>query len=596
MNIILSVIFFSSIFLVDGYSYENGTLKCPNETIGQTFLVPELNNSYTKVNDTTFRDYKTDNQFDKFETLCTTNITDMSFIFNEIVFNSNISTWDTSNVRTMAGMFFASSAFDQDISKWNTENVKEMYEMFSEATTFNQDLSKWNTGNVYDMTWMFGGAWSFNQDVSNWDTSSVTDMADMFNNATLFNQSLTNWCVKNVTGKTDFSLNSPIGLIPEFQPLWNGIGCTYKCHNGAIRNITDETDYSCICNGDFVGLYCNHTPTGYSYENGTLKCPYQTIGQTFYVSELNNNYTKVNNSMLNDYKINNQYNNFTTSCITGITTLNNMFDSKFDFNSDISTWDTSSVYEMAAMFVDAQNFNQDISNWDTSSVIDMAAMFTEAIAFDKDISNWDTSRVTDMSNMFSSTNTFNQNISNWDTSSVTDMDYMFSNARAFNQNISNWDTSSVTTMNHMFFDALTFNQSLTNWCVSSNVANANFSLNSPIGLIPEFQPLWNGIGCTHKCHNGAIRNISDKTDYSCICNGDFVGLYCNHTPTTATTTTTTTTTTTPAPVIFTVPVIIGIVCGGIVLVAGLGYLVRMFVLKITTQTGYILQVVTPADL
>jgi surface protein len=273
-----------------------------------------------------------------------------------------------------------------------------------------------------------------------------------------------------------------------------------------------------------------------------------------------------------------------------------MFADAQAFDRDISNWDTSSVIRMDQMFDNAFAFNQDISKWDTSSVIRMSAVFASAKAFNKSISNWDTSNVTYMAVMFSDAHAFNQNISNWDTSSVTNMNYMFADARAFNQNISNWDTSSVTTMNHMFFDALTFNQSLTNWCVSSNVANANFSLNSPIGLIPEFQPLWNGIGCTHKCHNGAIRNISDKTDYSCICNGDFVGLYCNHTPPTATPTTTTTTTTTPAPVIFTVPVIIGIVCGGIVLVAVLGYLVRMFVLKITTQTGYILQVVTPADL
>ena len=325
---------------------------------------------------------------------------------------------------------------------------------------------------------------------------------------------------------------------------------------------------------------------GYSYDNGILKCPNETIGQTFSVPELNNNYTKVNNLMLDSYKTNNQYNNFALSCTTGITTSANMFDSKIDFNSDISTWDTSSVQDMDSMFENAYAFNQSISKWNTSKVTDMDSMFANAHAFNQDISNWDMSNVKDMAGMFADAHAFNQNISTWITSKVTGMDSMFENAYAFNQDISTWITSKVTDMRSMFNNAVAFNHSLTNWCVNAGTLNNDFSLNSAMDVIPEFQPLWNGIGCTHKCHNGAIRNITDLTHYSCICSGDFVGLYCNQT----TTTTTNPTTTTP------VPVIIGSVCGGIVLVAGLGYLVQMFVFKITTQTRYILQTVTPTEL
>ena len=56
--------------------------------------------------------------------VCTTFITDMSWIFHE---------YDT---------------FNQDISAWDVSKVIDMDKMFSEATSFNQDISSWNVSNV----------------------------------------------------------------------------------------------------------------------------------------------------------------------------------------------------------------------------------------------------------------------------------------------------------------------------------------------------------------------------------------------------------------------------------------------------------------
>jgi len=81
-------------------------------------------------------------------------------------------------------------------------------------------------------------------------------MASMFRRASNFNQSLTNWCIYLEVEPSFFATESPLANNTAYKPLWNGIGCTYKCYNGGIRNISDTDSYSCICVGDFIGLYC----------------------------------------------------------------------------------------------------------------------------------------------------------------------------------------------------------------------------------------------------------------------------------------------------------------------------------------------------
>ena len=241
---------------------------------------------------------------------------------------------------------------------------------------------------------------------------------------------------------------------------------------------------------------------GYSYDKvtGIVKCPDESFGSEFDVTELDKNFTKVNRTMLINYRISNHFEKFTTSCTTNVTDMKDMFRDLGTFNSSISKWDTSSVTDMSQMFKGATSFNSDISNWNTSNVDDMSYMFFGAHAF-------------------------NSSISKWDTSSVLNMRGMFWGAESFNSDISNWTTSNVTDMYNMLKNATSFNQSLTNWCVNISVPT-DFSLHSPIENNTAFQPLWNGAGCTNKCYNG-IRNTSD---YSCTCNSGHLGPTCALTP------------------------------------------------------------------
>ena len=127
-------------------------------------------------------------------------VTDMSGMFNDASsFNSDLSDWDTSSVTTMAGMFSDASSFNGDIFGWDTSSVTDMSEMFIQATSFNSDISGWDVSNVVYIHDMFYGATSFNSNISGWNTSSVTDTYDMFNGATSFNSDLSGWDVSSAT-------------------------------------------------------------------------------------------------------------------------------------------------------------------------------------------------------------------------------------------------------------------------------------------------------------------------------------------------------------------------------------------------------------
>lgn len=116
------------------------------------------------------------------------NVRDMSGMFNGAYrFNSDISAWDTGNVKIM-GLMFASSSpnngqFNQNIGQWNTSNVEHMERMFRDNTAFNQDLSKWNTSNVIKFYEMFSGAAAFNQDLSHFDISKTNDIENFLDDS-----------------------------------------------------------------------------------------------------------------------------------------------------------------------------------------------------------------------------------------------------------------------------------------------------------------------------------------------------------------------------------------------------------------------------
>lgn len=205
---------------VESYLYDNKTLRCPNETVGVSFLVDELEKYFTKV--TSFGENPVYSQS------CTTGVETMSNVFkDDQAFNQDISHWDTSSVKYMNGMFANSILFNADISNWDTSNVTTMQEMFANAQAFDSDISNWDTSKVENMYRMFLDAEVFNSDISNWDTSEVTNMVQMFYGPLAFNQDLSGWCVPLIKElPTNFAVETDFADNIYFHPKWNGTGCT----------------------------------------------------------------------------------------------------------------------------------------------------------------------------------------------------------------------------------------------------------------------------------------------------------------------------------------------------------------------------------
>ena len=411
----------------DRYIDTNGTcqgtetknsVKCKGDPVGSEFLVDGV--SYLVVDNNIIKD-----NLNRAETLCTSNVTDMTFLFAPLDSNFdpiityydnnvNLNNWDTSNVTIMEGTF-ALSNFNGNISNWDTSNVVNMTGTFA-LSNFNGNISNWDTSNVTDMNWMFQGALSFNQNISTWNISST-----------------------GYIKPGQFDESSALEITN--QPNFNG----KPCDDGNENTINDVYN-----NGT-----CQGTEAVVRSEN---KCENDPIGSEIHVDGIN--YLVVDNNT-----IRNNLDRAETLCTSNVTNMSRLFEWEYE-DLDLSNWDTSHVTDMQYMFFNNYYFNNNsISNWDVSNVINMQGMFSNSY-FDQNISNWDVSNVTNMSDMFSSS-TFNQNIDSWNVSNVTNMSNMFNNSWLFNQNISSWNTINVVSMRSMFEWAVAFNQPLNNWNVEN---------------------------------------------------------------------------------------------------------------------------------
>lgn len=108
----------------------------------------------------------------------------INMVINVAGNDCNLNWIDTSQITDMSWLFEYSN-FNGDISNWDVSNVEYMFSMF-ECSSFNGDISNWDVSKVIDMGHMFDGS-AFNDNISNWNVSKVKDMKFMFVNSALEN-------------------------------------------------------------------------------------------------------------------------------------------------------------------------------------------------------------------------------------------------------------------------------------------------------------------------------------------------------------------------------------------------------------------------
>ncbi len=455
------------------------------------------------------------------ENVNTTKLEDSSYMFGfssyySTKFNLDLSSWNTSNVINMEGMFnlisgvegrprnmsyvinglenfdtskvnnfsymftgfgYRTAGVNVDISNWDTSNAKYMIGMFKYVGEYGKeysfgDLSNWNTSNFEKMDYMFAtrGKLDFG-DISVWDTSKVTSMSGLFYAVKNFNLDITKWDTSKVTDMSamffftsninsnlsNLKTNNVVDMSGMFEDASvnsiSDIGNISRWDTSKVKDMSFMFDHFDLNNNSDVILDLSSWNTS-SLEN--IDC----IFDSFLMDNAGN--ISVDLSNWNTSKIKNMYKAFSQFASGSVN----------EVELNISGWDTSKVVDMFQMF---NNFAYNarpaniigLSSLNTSNVENMEGMFSgishNSNSFQIDLSSWNVSKVKNMENMFNGTG-YNAtiwsigNLSNWNTSSVESMSRMFQNAgyNAINWSIgdiSNWNTQNLVDITYMFFKA-----------------------------------------------------------------------------------------------------------------------------------------------
>jgi surface protein len=408
---------------------------------------------------------------------------------------ADISSWDTSSVNNMEGMFYGATNFDRDISGWNTGNVTSMRVMF-DMSHFNQDISRWNTTNVDDMSGMFEGTPSFDQDLGNWNISHLRLAPNMFLDASIsphnLSKLLVGWQRQSHLDAVTFGASPrdyytsasaaisalqagqwiiTLGMpIPSTDPSILSLPTATNVNTGEMLSTSVLTGGSATTPGSFrftnssaLVAQGNHpvqvtfTPDDFAYNSVTFEV--EIIGNatpmvmTFDVTagtevtipleyvgapptiDWGDGVSNTNMNHVFDGSVSHP----TVTVSEGLNSFVTHFGATVWTGSDalrsVTSWGTLHFHSLESAFSGCRGLTS-LPPTIPSSVVNLSHMLEWATVFDQNIGTWDTSNVTDMNSMFYAAYSFNQDIGNWDTSLVENFSGMFGYANHFNQDIS----------------------------------------------------------------------------------------------------------------------------------------------------------------
>ena len=135
----------------------------------------------------------------------TSQIDDMSELFNKCNCDIDISQWDVSNVKTMRNMFGEARYMRScgDLSKWDTHNVENFASMFKNCDNLKTigDISQWDVSSGVKFSHMFSDCFSLTTigNLDDWDMSHAVYLDSMFAWSALRSiGDISRWDVSNV--------------------------------------------------------------------------------------------------------------------------------------------------------------------------------------------------------------------------------------------------------------------------------------------------------------------------------------------------------------------------------------------------------------
>ena len=444
----------------------------------------------------------------------------------------SLGNWDISSLTKIQYMFYQSPNITSiDVSGWDVSNVTIFSNMFNTLVT--------EIGNLTSIG-----------DISGWDVSNGTAFQNMFRGTGITSIDISGWDLRgstsgNISASGVFALCTSLQSITA-RNIQLGDKINYMFQKTESLQSLDLTgaDFSLVTNARYAFEGCGLDTIDISgFGLGALT-------DVFYMFQSMTNTTTVNisnltfgsgadtSTMFSVFESNGS-NTGNSSSLTSIVcenidasasniSLAYMFYRCVSLTSlDVSTWDTSGVVNMQAMFYDTRGLTSAIvglNSFDTSNVTNFNfAMGQEALSnggpfgggFVYNLSNWRLTSATNATEMFKNNRMISSlNVSNWDVGSVTNFDSMFetldycvtisglhtwdvSSGTIFTQmfinnkvntniDVSGWNMSSATNVTQMLYDCDMFSSSLAGWDISSVESGLDTLLAQASGLSPLY--------------------------------------------------------------------------------------------------------------
>ena len=298
---------------------------------------------------------------------------------------------NTTNVTDMSGMFnHCVRLTSLDVTHFNTEKVTNMSQMFNDCPRLaSLDVTNFNTANVTDMENMFSAGPNLKAIYASdkFVTNAVTKSSGMFAGCESLSGELA-WTSDKVADKTYATLDG--GYFREKgvadRPWVKYADGTLTFRYGFKRTVdinrneyelnsgedTPEWNSSNITRVVFDASFANARPT-------TCCAWFQNFIKLEHIEGIENLNTANVTSMRSMF------------CCTGLTSL------------DVTNFNTANVTDMSDMFSVCRNLAElDLSNFNTAKVTNMRSMFSGCKNLaELDLSNFNTAKVMNMANMFS---------------------------------------------------------------------------------------------------------------------------------------------------------------------------------------------------